>query len=390
MLKDQLVNKNVAIIELPGKQLYLVGTAHVSQSSVDLAEQVIREVKPDSVAIELCDSRYQSLKEPDRWKNTDIVKIIREGKVYVLLAQLVLAAFQKKLGDQLKIKPGAEMLHAAKVTEELGAKLVMADRDVRITLKRTWAKLGLWTMLKVLFAMVKGLFTKHEISQEEIERLKSEDALAAAMDEFSTAFPEVRGTLIDERDQYLAAKMREAPGSTIVAVVGAGHVPGIKNYLSKPIDIAALEQLPPKGPTRLILMWAIPALVIGTLAYIFMTAGAKQSISALEDWTLITGVTAAVGAALALAHPATVLVAFIVAPFTAINPFIRAGWLAGLMEAWLKKPVVGDFETVLSDLTTIRGIWRNRLSRVLLVVILTNLGARLGAILGIGHLIQGG
>ncbi|RIL01592.1 MAG: TraB family protein, partial [Proteobacteria bacterium] len=203
---------DVSRISLQGKDIHLIGTAHISRQSVELVEQVIDSVRPDTVAIELCDSRYQSLSDPNRWRNTDIVKVIRSGRAYVLMVQLILAGFQKRLGEKLNIKPGAEMMKAAEIADDRGIPIVLADREVRITLKRTWSKMGFISMMKLFFSAIFGGFGDLKLDEQEIERMKRSDALDEMMREFSEALPEVRSTLIDERDQYLAAKIREAPG----------------------------------------------------------------------------------------------------------------------------------------------------------------------------------
>jgi pheromone shutdown-related protein TraB len=378
------IEENVDCIQLEGKTIYLVGTAHISQKSVEQAEKVIREQSPDSVAIELCASRHASLLDPERWKNTDIVSVIRSGKTYVLMAQLVLASFQKKLGDKLKIKPGSEMLKSAEVAEDVGAELVLADRDVRTTLKRSWAALGFFGTFRLVSSMVLSLFSDQSIDEEEIERLKKSDALEEMMKEFSDALPEVRTALIDERDQYLAAKIREAPGERIVAIVGAGHCPGIREWISKPIDVKALEVIPSPNPIWKIIGWLIPLLVLGIFTWGFVEAGSSKVFEMATAWFLINGVLGALGALLALGHPLTILSAFVASPFTSLNPLIAGGWVAGLVEAIVRKPRVADLESVADDMSThFTGIWKNRVSRILLVVALTNLCGTIGTFIGV-------
>ncbi|MBX7143910.1 MAG: TraB/GumN family protein [Oligoflexia bacterium] len=376
------IRPNVDLVKLPGKDIYVVGTAHISQASADLAADVIREVRPDCVAIELCDSRFQSLKDPDRWKKTDLVSIIRGGKAYVLMAQLMLSGFQRKLGKKLNIKPGAEMMLAASIAGELNVPVVLADRDIRTTLKRTWSGLGFIGLIKLCGAMVSGLFSKEEISADEIERLKSADALNELMREFSAKLPSVRRTLIDERDQYLTQKIQTAPGSKIVAVVGAGHVPGMKAAFGTQIDLAPLELIPPKKLSSQIFGWLLPIAVIAMLIYGCFAADTSTSADMIGMWFWINGLFAALGSALSLGHPLTILSVFFAAPFTALHPFIASGWVAGLVEAMLRKPLVSDLETIADDVSTLRGLWHNRVSRILLVVGLTNLFGTVGAIIG--------
>lgn len=374
---------DVTYIKLEGKELYLVATAHISLRSVELVERCIREVQPNSIAVELCGSRIHSLQNPDRWKNTDIVAVIKEGKVFLLLAQLLLASFQKRLGDQLECKPGSEMLKAIEMSEETGATLVLADRDIRITLKRVWGSLGLMGTVKLLWALITSPFQNEKIDEAEIERMKQADALEELMREFSAALPGVRETLIDERDQYLAAKIVEAPGPKIVAVVGAGHVPGIKHSLHQSIDVAAIEELPPRWRYIRYLGWIIPALVIGLMVYGFFSFGSAKAFEMFGAWFWINAFAGAIGSALAFAHPLTILVAFLVSPFTSLNPLIAAGWVAGIVEALLRRPKVSDFETIMEDLGTVRGMWSNGVSHIILVVALTNLCGTAGTLIGV-------
>lgn len=374
---------NLDLIRLGSKSIYIVGTAHVSAASVILAEETIREIKPDTVAIELCDARYQSLKNPERWKNTDIVQVIRSGKAYVLMAQLMLASFQKKLGTHLQVKPGAEMMRAAQVADEVGSRLVLADRDVTTTLKRVWSRLGLWSMCKVIGSMLAGLFSSKQFEADEIERIKNSDALDELMREFSEVLPEVQAALIDERDKYLAASLMDAPGKIVLAVVGAGHVPGIKRYLGSVINKEELDRIPPPRLLLRAIGWLIPAAAAALLIYGFFVSGAQASLDLLSAWIWVTGGFAALGAALALGHPLTILSAFIAAPITTIHPLLASGWVAGLVEAVLKRPRVSDLETIADDMGTLRGWFRNRVSKILLIMALTNLLGTLGALVGI-------
>ncbi len=370
--------ENVDLIHLPDKDVYLVGTAHISQQSADLAGDVIRDIHPDSVAIELCEKRYESLQDPDRWKKTDIVKVIKEGRQYVLIAQLMLASFQKKLGDKLKIKPGAEMMNAAKVANELEIPIVLADREIKITLKRVWASLGLWTMLKTCFSMLGGVAKDQKIESEDIEKLKSQDALESALNDFSKEFPEIKVSLIDERDKYLAEKIRTASGKKIVAVVGAGHTPGIKKYIFQKTDLEPLEILPPPSNFIKFLKYGIPSLIVLMIIVGFFKADISNSKDMIVSWFLIKAFCSGLGAIVALAHPLTILVSAFLAPFTALNPTVSVGIFAGITEAWIKKPTIEDFETVADDLTFIKGWWKNRLSKILLVAALTNLFGTVG------------
>lgn len=373
----------VDILTFGERTFYLVGTAHVSKASAELAEEVIAGVRPDSVAVELCEPRFRSLNEPERWKNTDIFTVIKAGNTHVLVAQLILAAFQKKLGDRLNIRPGEEMMRAVRAADGTGSKVVLADREIKTTLKRTWAALGFWSMMKIVHALLSGLLTEKTLSAEEIEKVKSQENLDSVLKEFSAVFPKIKEALISERDRYMASKIFAAPGNIVVAVVGAGHIPGIKQFLGTEIDLAPLEQLPPPGAIARGIKWLIPVAVISLFAAAIMSGDSSQGVEMAQAWFWVTGVSAALGCLVTLAHPLTVICTFISAPFTSLNPFMRPGWIGGLVEALIRKPKVSDLEGVTRDITSIRGVWRNGVSRILLLVLLTNLFGLIGALYGV-------
>ena len=373
---------NVHEILLDGKKILLIGTAHISQSSVDEVNTVINQVNPDTVCIELCSSRYQAMLAKDQWKNMDIFKVIREGKSFLLFANLIMTAFQKRLGSRLGVKPGSEMFEAANVAEKLNSELVLADRDVKITLQRTWRGMRFWGKMKVLGQLLASLFIREEISKEEIEKLKESDALSEAMQMLAEQSPEMKRILIDERDQYMAEKIRQSMGKLIVAVVGAGHVKGLTAELENKHNLAELESVPPTGKAVAWLKWGIPALIIALIVYGFFTVDTDVSIEMIQRWFLINGTLSALGTAAAFGHPITIAVAFIAAPFTSLNPTIAAGWVAGLVEALLRKPQVRDFENLADDITHLKGFWQNNITRILLVVIFANLGSAIGTFAG--------
>lgn len=378
------IEPNVDLIEHDGRSFFIIGTAHVSQDSAELVEKVIRERDPDTVAVELCESRFESLSNPERWKETDIYTVIKSGRAYVLMAQLALSTFQKKLADEFGVRPGEEMHRAIKVSDETGAELHLADREIRTTLKRAWATAGFWTLMKVLYQTILSTFHAQEISKEDIEKMKSGDQLAIVLDEFSGSLPGVKVALIDERDEYLAAKIRNAPGDTVVAVVGAAHVPGIKRAFGAAIDLDVLDEMPAPKKIFKVIGWGIPILLLGLITAGFVFSGRETTEQMILAWVLANGISAAIGTIVALAHPLTILAAFFAAPFTSLNPTIAAGWVCGLVEAYLRKPRVMDLENIGDDLATIGGIWRNRVIKVLLVVVLANLGSSVGTFIGVG------
>jgi pheromone shutdown-related protein TraB len=370
-------------LSMEDKEIILVGTAHVSRESADLVERVIKEEKPDTVAVELCRSRYQAMTEENKWQETDLIKVIKEKKAFLLLSNLMLASFQKKIGKKLGIKPGEEMLRAVNTAKEMDAHIHLADRDIRTTLSRTWRLMGFWTKLKLLFQLITSMGDVDEIEKEDIEKLKQQDVLETLLSELGKTLPELQQVLIDERDQYLAHKIRTAPGNKIVAVVGAGHVPGIKKYWHEPVDIEALEVIPPKGKWVGFMKWGIPTLVILLIILGFYMAGANAGADMIKWWVLANAVLAGLGAAIALAHPLTVLAAFVASPITSLNPMVAAGWVAGLVQVFLVKPKVKDFQRLPEDIVTVKGFWKNKITRILLIVVLTNLGSSLGAFVAI-------
>ena len=373
---------NVNEIVFDEKKILLVGTAHISQSSVDEVNKVIEQEQPDTVCVELCESRHQAMVDKDQWKNTDIFKVVREGKSFLLLSNLIMTAFQKRLGSQLGVKPGAEMLAAIQASERINAELQLVDRDVKITLQRTWRGMPFWGRMKVFSQLLASLFIREEISKEEIEKLKESDALSEAMQMLADQSPDMKRILIDERDQFMAEKIRQAPGKRIVAVVGAGHVKGLSLELEREHNLAELETVPSPGKLGIWLKWGIPALIIGLIGYGFYAVDTDVSIEMIQRWFLINGTLSAIGTAIAFGHPITIATAFVAAPFTSLNPAVAAGWVAGLVEAFLRKPQVRDFEDLAEDITHLRGFWKNNITRILLVVMFANLGSAIGTFAG--------
>jgi len=370
-------------LNFENKEIILLGTAHVSKESAQLVKDVIEEEKPETVSVELCESRYQAIRQKEMWQDTDIVKVIREKKTFLLLANLLLASFQKRIAKKLNIKPGQEMIQAIETGEAVGAKIHLADRDIRITLSRTWRTMGLWSKFKLFFQLILSIGEIDEISEEDIEKIKQEDVLETLLADVGKSLPVVKDILIDERDRYLAHKIRTAPGNKIVAVVGAGHVPGIKKYWNAEVDIKTLDHLPPKGKTFGILKWIIPAAILVLLFSGFFYGGANTGKDMIKWWILANGLLAGLGALIAFAHPFTILSSVLAAPLTSLNPMIAAGWVSGLVEAFSRKPKVKDIENLPEDILSIRGFWKNKVTRILLVVVFTNLGSALGTFVAI-------
>ncbi len=369
--------KNVTRIQYDDKEIILVGTAHVSAESVELVRRVITRELPDSVCIELDEQRYESIRNPKSWESTDIVKIVKEKKVGFLIANLILSSYQKKIAKKLDTNVGGEMTEAISCAAEVNAKLVLADRSIQTTFLRIWRKLKLREKLKLLFTLIFSIGEDAEVSDQDLQELLKEDMLEAAISGLRNQFPVVGEVLISERDQYLAYKIKNAPGNKVVAVLGGAHVPGIKTELFKEQDMEEISTVPKKGKFSKVAAWIIPGIVVALLAYAFVISF-QTGLEQLSAWVLWTSVLAALFTALSLGHPLSILTSLVVAPFTAIHPMLACGWFAGLVEASIRKPTVQDIQNLQSDVFSIKGIFRNRFLKTLLVVIMSNIGASIG------------
>ena len=365
------------------KEITILGTAHVSKESAQQVEELIKSEKPDTVCVELCESRYESIRNRKKWQETDIIQVIKEKKAFLLLSNLILTSFQKRIADKLDIKPGEEMLRAIEIGEQEGAQIHLADREIRITLSRVWRNMGLWTKIKLMFQMLLSLGEVQDIEEEDIEKMKQEDVLETLLAEIGKSMPELREILIYERDAYLSQKIKTAPGKKIVAVVGAGHLPGIKEKLEFEQDLAALETLPPKSKWTGFFKWFLPICIAGVIGFGFFYGGRKAGAEMLTYWVAVNGILAGLGALIALAHPLTILSSILAAPLTSLNPMIAAGWVSGLVEAFSRKPKVIDFENLSEDILTVKGFWKNKITKILLVVVFTNLGSSIGTFVAI-------
>ncbi len=370
-------------LTLGEKEFIILGTAHVSRESAEKVASIINEEKPDTVCVELCQSRYQSIRQKDRWLDMDIIKVIKEKKAFLLLTNLLLASFQKRIAQKLDINPGQEMIQAIKSADDTGAKIELVDRDIRVTLSRTWNAMGLWGKLKLIFNLMLSLGQVDDIKEEDIERMKQEDILESLLAEVGNSLPVLKNILIDERDMYLSQKIRQAPGKKILAVVGAGHVAGIKKNWEKEIELEELERIPP--PKKLIpaIKWIIPAGIIALFLYGFSRGGTDAGSNMVFLWIMANGILAGLGALIAMAHPYTILSSVLAAPLTSLNPMIAAGWVSGLVEAFSRKPKVKDLENLHDDILTVKGFWKNNVTRILLVVVFTNLGSTLGTMVAV-------
>ena len=374
--------ENVTRLQYEEKEIILVGTAHVSATSVELVKETIAQEMPDSVCIELDEARYQAMQNPKAWEKTDVSQIIRDKKVGQVLIQLVLSSYQKRMAQKLGTDVGGEMRQGIESAKEIGAQIVLADRNVQTTFLRIWRLLGLKEKTKLLFALFLGEDEEEgDITEEDLAALLQQDMLESILAEMRKELPIIGQVLIDERDQYLANKIKTAPGPKVLAVLGGAHVPGVMEELYKEQDMVRLASIPPKKSRAKYIAWLIPIILIGLIAYSF-TQGIDTGAQTLASWFIWNGGGAALFAILALARPLSILAAFVTAPFTTfMGPLAASGFFAGLVEAWSKKPTVEDLQKLPDDIFSFKGWWfRNRFLKVLLVVILTNLGSTIGGI----------
>lgn len=395
MTTESTLQEPIHHLQHQGREIILIGTAHISKASAELVKQVIADEKPDTVCIELCPTRLKTLEHPDDWKNTDIVQVIKQKRTFVLFLNFMLSSIQRRLAKDMDVKPGLEMEAAIQSAKESGAAVSTIDREVRTTLQRVWGLMGFWTRMKLFNQILMSLFEEEdEITSEQIEAMKEKGALEMLLEEMGSTLPGIKQRLIDERDLYMIEKIRQSPGQKLVAVVGAGHVPGMLRHWSDPkIELEELDTLPPTPAWATALKWLIPALVIGVLIYPFVKSGSnpkslEKGIQGLIAWTAVTGGLAALGSAVAFAHPITILSALIAAPITTLHPLIGVGYVTGLVEAWIRKPKVKDFESLPEDILTAKGWWHNQVTRILLVFILSSVGASIGTFIGYGWLIN--
>lgn len=375
---------DVHCLNLGDREIFLIGTAHISKESVELVRLVIAGERPDCVCVELDEKRYEALAKRKTWELLDLREIIRKKQLATLLINMILASYQKRLGNQMGVKPGTELLEAVQEAERHHIPVALCDRDVRVTLRRAWHSTSFWRKNYLLASILTSMFEETEISEEKLRELKESDVLSELLSELGQAMPELKRVLIDERDTFLAEKIKAAEGKRLVAVVGAGHVAGIKTALHEDCSdqMEAINLIPPVSPVWKVVGWAIPAVIVLALALIAVTKGAAVAGDNLLFWILANGIPSAIGAVLALAHPLTILGAFIAAPITSLTPVIGAGYVTAFIQAMLQPPQVFEFEKVLTDMATARGWWKNRLLRVFLAFILPGFGSMIGTWIG--------
>lgn len=388
--KDQPANHEFADepvqeIERDGVHYTLLGTAHVSQASVDAVHHHLENGEFDVVAVELCASRHRALTDTNAWREMNLFAIIRQGKAGMMMASLALSAYQRRIAEQFGIEPGAEMKAAMQAAETSGLPLQLIDREIGITLKRTSRKLSWWQRWVLTNGMVFSLFSREQIEEDDIERLKQGDLLNETFTEFAAESPALYDGLIAERDRFMAARLRQEnerhPGRRVLAVVGAGHLAGLTRELDSlsipKREVDTLNQVPPPSKIWKAIPWLILIAVLTGFAIGF-SRSPELGLSLILTWVVINGGLSALGALIARAHPLTILTALLAAPLTSLNPTVGAGMVTGAVEAWVRKPKVADFEALRDDVVKISGWWRNRVARVFLVFFLANLGSAAG------------
>jgi pheromone shutdown-related protein TraB len=386
------MNGTVRRLALRDREFILVGTAHVSRESVDEVARVIQEEHPDRVCVEMDEGRLRAMRDSASWEKLDIVKVLKDGRGFLLMANLALSSFQRRLGAGLGVKPGDEMKRAVDVADEMGIAWSLCDREVQLTLKRAWSRCGFWSKNKLIAALLSSALSNEKLEEGQIESLKNQNELDGMMAELAAYLPAVKETLIDERDRYLATRIYLSEGKKLVAVIGAGHMEGVVARLAEldagtlNTDLDELEKVPPPGLFARAAPWLIPALIVALIIAGFFYAGADISLSMLLRWALWNGSLAALGAALAFGHPLAILTAFFGAPVATINPLVGVGLFAGVAQATVRKPQVKDLEFLGTDVTSIKGFYRNRITRTLLVFFLSSMGGMIGNFISIPYI----
>ena len=375
----------IKIIQLNNSEITLIGTAHVSQLSVEMVEEKIATGDYDCVAVELCSPRLENITNQAWWKNLDIYQIFKKKKAGLLLINLALTAYQKRLAERIGVEAGKEMMRAVELSYEKDLRLEVIDRNISTTLHRLVTEVSFWQKMKIVGGLVIGVFVGEEISEEQIEDLKRGDMLHAVVSEFGEELPEIKRVLIDERDEYMVGRLAQISAShdapkKILALVGAGHLMGMMASIDSPPDAGHLQELdqkPPPSKTGLYVGWGICILILS-----MFVVGFKQSPELggqlVATWILLNGGLSALGTALALGHPVSIFAAFFAAPLTSLNPTIGAGMVVGLVESYMRKPKVGDFETLREDITHYSMWWKNRVARLLLIFFFSSFGSMIG------------
>ena len=371
--------------------LRLLGTAHIATSSVEAVRKQIAEYQPDIVAVELCQSRHDTLVSDRRLDKEGLLKVMKEGKAPMVLLQSMLSAEQRKLGINEGQQPGAELLAAVEAANDVGCEVALVDRDIQTTLRRAWKRMRLREKWRLLTSLLEDEEDEEDLDVNEL--LQDSDLLSSMMEELKGFSPGAGEVLIDERDAYIAAKLSALNSEKrILAVLGAGHLNGVAEKLNEEphsIDSNQLEELPSPSVVRRFLPWALPLIMIGVLAAVVSTSQDIDWLTFFTVWTAANAVFAALACLIARGHPLAILTAALASPITSLNPALAAGWFAGYVQLKLAEPTAEDLQQFLKG-TSIGGFWSNRAGRVLLVTALTNLGSMLGAWFAAAGFIGGG
>lgn len=383
-IENKKYGQDVHLLNVNKKEIMLIGTAHISRDSVEQVKKVISEELPDCVCVELDEKRYQSLLNKNRWESLDLKELIKKKQISTLLVNLILASYQKKLGMQLGVMPGSELIEAAKQAQDLDIPIELCDRDVKITLRRAWKSTSFFKKTYLLAALLASLFDRSEITEEKLEELKQQDVLTELLEEIGREMPELKNVLIDERDTYLAEKIKNAPGDKIVAVVGAGHVAGIKQAIQEDRSgqMDEISTIPPSSAMWKSAGWIIPVIILVSLTIIGVQKGSSVAADNILYWIMVNGIFSAIGAAAALAHPITIVSAFFAAPITSLTPVIGAGYVTAFVQAYKSPPVVREFQTAVDDMSSVKKWWQNKLLKVFLAFIMPGIGSVIGTWLG--------
>lgn len=377
-----------------GKEITLIGTAHVSQDSVDEVAKAIDEIGPDRICVELDIGRYKSKTEPQGWESLNIKTILKENKGFLMLANMALSSYQKKLGEQMGVSPGDEIMRAAQLATERDIPLSFCDREIQVTFKRAWRLSNGWNKIKLISSLLTAVFSNEEISNEEIEKLKETNVLQSMLDEMAAELPTIKKVLIDERDQYLASNIFTAEGTKIVAVVGAGHAPGLVAHMQKlerqevSANVDSITTVPPASKAGKVFSWAIVVALLGIIVAGFIRSGWDQGLEMFLYWFGLNATLTGIAAILSLAHPVTIILSMAAAPVTALSPTLGVGMVAGILEASMRKPRVKDFERVSEDIMHFKGWFTNRIIHALFIFMTTSIFASIGTFIAFPLLIS--
>ncbi len=378
--------------EIINDRIILVGTAHISKDSIKEVKEVIQKHKPDIIAVELCKRRHDSITNKNKWENTPVTSLLKSNNAYFLLAQTFLSSIQRRLGKDQGVEPGSEMIAAINEAKKNNIKISLVDRDISVTLKRAWKKMGFKEKIRLTWEFLKAIigFDEEDLNKIDLKEMMDQDIISTMMEEFGEIAPSVSEVLIHERDIYIAKKiLNESKNGKVIAIVGAGHLRGIKEHLKKNIldvDLDELDYVPKKRFSIIkAIGYIIPICFALLIIYAVFFKGFELAIEMFMYWFIINGVFSAIGTAIARAHPLSILTAFFAAPITSLNPAIAAGWVAGYVEAKLRTPLIKDFRG-LSKIESLRDFWNNRVIRLLIVVSLANLGSMIGTIIAFPYI----